>query len=78
MPAIGLGDFLFGLFLTTSGGKVKNDKMARIMGRLRWERQRRLGDFIRPRELPADVWRRACRTHGTVEAMRLADAGLLR
>jgi hypothetical protein len=36
---------------------VKNEKMARLIGRLRFERQRALGDFIRPREVPRERWR---------------------
>jgi hypothetical protein len=36
---------------------VKNRKMAAIIGRLRYERQRALGDFIRPREVPRERWR---------------------
>lgn len=57
---------------------MKNRKMAAIMGRLRFERKRARGDFLRPRQVPADVWRRACRTYGVAGAMQRADAGVLR
>jgi hypothetical protein len=36
---------------------MKNEKMARLMERLRLDRQKALGDFIRPREVPAERWR---------------------
>jgi hypothetical protein len=36
---------------------MKNEKMATVFGRLRHDWLRRRGDFIRPREVPAEVWR---------------------
>lgn len=36
---------------------MKNEKMAKLFGKLRFERQRALGDFIRPRELSKERWR---------------------
>jgi hypothetical protein len=32
-------------------------KMTRVFGRLRFDWMRGRGDFIRPREVPKDVWR---------------------
>jgi hypothetical protein len=33
-------------------------EMSKVLGRLRFERQKRLGDFIRPHGVPKDAWRR--------------------
>lgn len=35
----------------------RSDKMAKLFGKLRFERQRALGDFIRPRDVSRERWR---------------------
>ncbi len=41
----------------TQSSQQRSDKMTRVFGRLRHDWMRRRGDFIRPREVPAEVWR---------------------
>lgn len=35
----------------------RSEKMVRLIGRLRFDRQRALGDFIRPRGVSRERWR---------------------
>jgi hypothetical protein len=56
---------------------MENEKMARMFERLRFDRQRRRGDFLRPRSVPAEVWKRAVRTYGSTEALHRAETGRL-
>jgi hypothetical protein len=42
----------------TESSQRRSAKMASVFGRLRDRRQTERGDFIRPRSIPLDVWKR--------------------
>jgi hypothetical protein len=61
----------------TQSSQRRSEKMTKIINRLRDRRQTERGDFLRPRRVPLDAWRRAVKAYGVVGAMQRAEAGLL-
>ncbi len=61
----------------TESSHRRSEKMTKIIGRLRDRRQTERGDFLRPRRVPHDVWKRACKAYGVRGAIERFDAGLM-